>query len=272
MMKQSLFATVAAVVFTGGSALAADFPGTPPPVYSYKASPPAYFTWTGCYIGGNVGAASARGRFATTFDSGTHLSAQTNLDRVDAAGTGSHRATSLIGGGQVGCNVQAGAFVLGAEGDFSGLATRPSITGTGVLTTGDSFSITNSLKNDWLATARGRAGFAIGSSLIYVTGGAAFSELHYSQVYTDTLGGPTTGGFNVSHTKTGWTIGGGWEYAVLPNWSIKAEYLHVRFSSLSGTGLITAAGSGTTNVTHGTVREDIDIARVGLNYRLGSPY
>src|SRR5262249_18508880 len=154
---------------------------------------------------------------------------------------------------------QTGAFVLGVEGDFSGLSTRPTITRTGVLSTGDTFSITNSVKNDWLATVRGRAGFAIDRSLIYVTGGAAFSDLHYSQVYTDTLFA-TTGGFNVSHTKTGWTIGAGWEYAFGYNWSVKAEYLHVRFSSFGATGLITSTTGGT-NVTHGTVREDIDIAR-----------
>jgi outer membrane immunogenic protein len=267
-MKQSLFAAVAALAFAGSSALAADLPTKAP---YYKAYP-AYFSWSGCYIGGNVGGASARGSFTTTLDSGSHLSLQTNRDRVGAAGTGSDRDTSFIGGGQVGCNFQIGAFVLGAEGDFSGLSTRPIITGTGVLTTADPFSIINSVKNDWLATVRGRAGLAVDRSFIYVTGGAAFSQLHYAQVYTDTLAGPTTGGFNISHTRTGWTIGAGWEYAFTHNWSIKAEYLHVRFSSLSATGLITAAGSGNTNVTHGTVREDIDIARVGLNYRFGGWY
>jgi outer membrane immunogenic protein len=266
--KQSLFAATAALAFAGSSALAADLP-TKAPVYK---APLGYFSWSGCYIGGNVGAALARGRFTTTFDSGTHLGSPTNLNRVDAAGTGSDRDTSIIGGGQVGCNVQTGAFVVGAEGDFSALSTRPSITGTGVLTTSDPFSITNSVKNDWLATVRGRAGFAVDRSLFYVTGGAAFSRLHYAQVYTDTLAGPTTGGFNVSHGQTGWTIGGGWEYAFTNSWSIKAEYLHVRFSNLSATGLITAAGSGNTNVTHGTVREDIDIARLGLNYHFGQPY
>ena len=264
-MKQMIVAAAAAFAFLGGSALAADLPAKAP---YYKAQS-AYFSWTGCYVGGNVGGASARGRFTTALNTGTHLSIQTNVDRVGAAGTGSDRDTSITGGGQVGCNLQTGAFVLGAEGDFSGLSTHPSIRGTGVLTTADPFSITNSLKNDWLATVRGRAGVAVDRSFIYVTGGAAFSKLHYSQAYTDTLAGPTTGGFDESKTKTGWTIGAGWEYAFTHNWSIKAEYLHVRFSSLSATGLITAAGSGGTNVTHGTVREDINIARVGLNYRFG---
>lgn len=162
--------------------------------------------------------------------------------------------------------------MLGIEGDFDALSTRPSITGTGVLQTvgGDSFSITNSVKSDWLATVRGRAGFAVDRSLIYVTGGAAFSRLHYSQVYTDTLL-DGAGGFNVSQTKTGWTIGAGWEYAFTNNWSIKTEYPHMRFSSFGATGLITdnAAGGANSNVRHGAVREDIDIARVGLNYRFG---
>jgi len=266
-MKQSLFAATAALVFAGGSALAADLPIRAP---TYKAPPPAYFSWTGCYIGGNAGGASARGSFTTAVDSGTHLGAQTNLDRVSAAGTGSDRQSSFIGGGQIGCNGQAGLLVLGVEGDFSGLSTHPSITGTGVLTTTDPFSITNSVRNDWLATVRGRAGLAVDRSFIYVTGGAAFSRLHYAQVYTDTLFA-TTGGFNTSHDQTGWTIGAGWEYALAPSWSVKAEYLHVRFSSFATTGLITSTTGGT-NVMHGTVREDIDIARVGLNYRFGNPY
>src|SRR5262249_16327503 len=93
--KQSLFAATAALMFAGSSALAADLPTKAP---FYKA-PLGYFSWSGCYIGGNVGAAWARGSFTSTFDSGTHLSLPTNLGRVDAAGTGSDRATSFIGGG-----------------------------------------------------------------------------------------------------------------------------------------------------------------------------
>ena len=268
-MKQSIVAAAAAVAFLGGSALAADLPVKSP---YYKAPQRGYFNWTGCYIGGNVGAASARGKFTTDVGSGSHLSLQTNRDRVSEAGTGSDRDNDLIGGGQVGCNFQREYFTLGVEADFSGLGSDPSIRGTGVLTTADPFTITNTVKNDWLATVRGRAGFTLDRSFIYATGGAAFSRLHYSQVYTDTLAGPTTGGFDVSKTKTGWVIGAGWEYAFTHNWSVKAEYLHVSFSNLGATGLIRAAGSGNTNVMHGTVGEHIDIVRVGLNYRFGGFY
>jgi outer membrane immunogenic protein len=268
-MKQSVVAAAAAIAFMGGSALAADLPVKAP---YYKAPQRGYFNWTGCYIGGNAGGASARGKFATDLNTGSHLSNQTNLDRVEAAGTGTERDTGWIGGGQIGCNFQREYFTLGVEGDFSWLSADPSITRSGVLTTADPFTITNSLKNDWLATVRGRAGITIDRSFIYATGGAAFVRSHYSQVYTDTLAGPTTGGFDVSNTKTGWVIGGGFEYAFTHNWSVKAEYLHASFSNVGGTGLIFAAGSGHSNVTHGTVREHIDIVRFGLNYRFGGFY
>src|SRR5262249_38595661 len=141
MTKILLGTTMFAGLLVAGAAQAADLPR---PVY--KAAPPAYFTWTGCYIGGSVGGASARGRLTTSLDSCTHLGVPANLDAVGAAGTGSDRDTSFIGGGQVGCNYQTGAFVLGVEGDFSGLSTRPTITRTGVLSTLDTFSITNSVK------------------------------------------------------------------------------------------------------------------------------
>jgi outer membrane immunogenic protein len=268
-MKQTIVAAAAAVAFMSGSALAADLPAKAP---YYKAPQGGYFNWTGCYVGGNVGAESARGKFTTDVGSGSHLSLQTNRDRVSAAGTGSDRDTGLIGGGQVGCNFQREYFTLGVEGDFSGLGADPSIRGTGVLTTADPFTITNTVKNDWFATVRGRAGLTVDRSFIYATGGAAFSRFHYSQVYTDTLSGPTTGAFDGSKTKTGWVIGAGWEYAFTHNWSVKAEYLHVSFSNLGANGRIFAAGSGNSNVTSGTVREHMDIVRVGLNYRFGGFY
>jgi outer membrane immunogenic protein len=36
---------------------------------------------------------------------------------------------------------------------------------------------------------------------------------------------------SMSTTKTGWTVGGGVEYALLNGWSLKAEYLHLDFGT-----------------------------------------
>jgi hypothetical protein len=138
-------------------------------------------------------------------------------------------------------------------------------TGTGVLTTGDTFAITNSVKTSWLATVRPRVGVAIDRSLLYVTGGLAVTNISYTQTYADTLFA-AVGSSSASQTKSGWTIGAGWEYAFTNNWSAKIEYLYAQFSSLDAIGGIVSTTGGT-NVLHGSVDLRENIVRVGLNYR-----
>ncbi len=253
---------VGATLLFAGPALAADL-GKPP---AYKAPPLApVFSWTGCYIGANAGGASSKSNFSTGIDPGTHLGVPANLAAVSAAGTGSASDTGFIGGGQVGCNFQSGQFVIGVEGDFDYFGTESTLSGSGVLTTRDPFAITNSVKTNWLATVRPRAGIAFGPSLLYVTGGVAFTDIKYTQSYADTLF-DAVGGSSVSETKVGWTVGGGWEYAFAPNWSFKAEYLFAKFSSVSTSGLIVSTTGGT-NVLNGSADLQAHIGRVGLNYK-----
>jgi outer membrane immunogenic protein len=65
-------------------------------------------------------------------------------------------------------------------------------------------------------------------------------------------------------TRAGWTVGGGVEYAIARNWSIRGEYLHVDLGSANTTGMLTPALAGITQT--GTVRVTTEIARGGLNY------
>ncbi len=74
-----------------------------------------------------------------------------------------------------------------------------------------------STSNTWLATARGRLGYAADRWMPYITGGAAFGDIRAS---TPSFSGTST-------NKTGWTIGGGVEVALVGNWTAKAEYLYV---------------------------------------------
>ena len=58
---------------------------------------------------------------------------------------------------------------------------------------------------------------------------------------------------------TGWTVGGGVEYAFADHWTAKAEYLHVSFLDRT-----------VTDVTTGYVfdfKDQLDIGRVGINYK-----
>ena len=162
-----------------------------------RAPPPApvyipAFSWSGIYIGVNGGYS-----FGTTTTVGSSGGLSTN---------------GFVAGGTFGGNFQAGMFVFGAEGDFD----WDNIKGTpspavcpGCLET-----------SNWLATVRGRVGVAWDRLLIYGTGGAAFQNLKFSTCCSSAVTNPI-----------GWTGGGGIEFAISPNWSVKAEYLFVDFNN-----------------------------------------
>jgi outer membrane immunogenic protein len=76
--------------------------------------------------------------------------------------------------------------------------------------------------NNWLATARGRAGYAADRVLLYATAGGAFANVQTN------FNGTTT-----SHTQSGWTAGGGIEWAFADNWTAKVEYLYVNLGNTS---------------------------------------
>jgi opacity protein-like surface antigen len=133
-------------------------------------------------------------------------------------------------------------------------------------------TVTNSVKSSWLATIRPRFGYAWNRTLVYVTGGAAFSDLRYTQSIVTTLAA-ATGALAVSSTRVGWTVGAGFEYAVTNNWSIKAEYLYTQFGALSGTSALVANdGSGFSNIYNASSGEQRDhVVRAGLNYHFNGP-
>ena len=167
-----------------GTATAADMPMNMP----MKAAAAPVLNWTGCYIGINGGGAAAGSSFSTAVDPGTHLLDPADLATANQYGTGSANDLGFIGGGQVGCYYQTGAWVAGIEGDWDYFRSTPTFSNpNGTLTTGDTVTITQSLKTSSLATIRPRLGIVSDRTLIYVTGGAAFARVSYTQSYTDTL-------------------------------------------------------------------------------------
>ena len=166
-------------------------------------------------------------------------------------------------GGQIGYNQQFGSFVLGVEGDAQWADLRDSVCGTVCQIAGPQFGggalfQTVSQHLTWFATARGRAGWAHGRYLFYVTGGAAWAGLEE----TDAIGAPTVAA-TFSQTKTGWVAGGGIEARLWDNWSAKLEYLRMDLGSTSNTIIL----PGATLTTVSSIREDI--VRAGLNYKFG---
>jgi outer membrane immunogenic protein len=235
-----------------------------PPVYT-SARPPA-FNWSGCYFGVNAGVAWNHSDIATTVDQGSHFSLASNTALVGAAASGpTNGETGFVGGGQAGCNWQNRSLVFGVESDFNVLTPKAQVMG-GTVTTLGPVSVTNSIETSWLATVRPRVGYAPYRGLIYLTGGVAFANFKFTQTYSEP-NFPAFGSSEVSATKTGWTFGGGYEYAVTDKLSAKAEYLYARFSAVGNDWLLVTP-IATSNQFHSSASDfDLNIIRVGLSYK-----
>jgi outer membrane immunogenic protein len=216
---------------------------------SYKTpvlAPAPVSTWTGFYIGGNIG-----------YGWGDVSLSDFNIVSMSPSG--------VNGGFQLGYNWQVNNVVFGLEGDFqfadhndSVSASDPTIPASASL----------EVKSDWFATVRGRLGYAFGQFMPYVTGGIAFTQ---AKANLDASAPGATLSVSSDKTSVGYAVGGGVEYAFNRNWSLKAEYLHLGFGSqtydFEATAAIPALGVVAGATASGDVKLDFDIARVGVNYR-----
>jgi len=218
-MRKFIGAAFVSSILLSSGAWAADIPMKAPvrPVMA-----PVY-NWTGCHIGGNVG-----GKWARTSGS-VDVGATAIPGPLGAAGSvliPAADATTIIAGGQVGCDYQTGNWVFGLEGDFDWHRWSRTTTLVGAqpfpFIAGDNFDV----RSRWQASARGRIGYAWDRLLVYATGGGAFTNLTVGTNFIAvTAGGVTFPATVVSDTKTvaGWTFGGGFEYAFVNNWSFGVE-------------------------------------------------
>jgi outer membrane immunogenic protein len=244
-MKHSLLASTALCAAFASGALAADLPTMkgPPPAPMPVVAP---FSWTGFYIGGNIGA---------VFDPDSVQDLGGNCCHFYNGGTDTLNPTGVVGGLQAGYNYQIQSFVVGVEGDLDG--TSASASRGGVLGGSGAGQPVHSASLPFFADLRARFGMAFDRFLPYVTGGVVFADL--TNKLSDTGYTPPLSVSRGSEA-TGWTIGGGVEYAIDNHWSVKAEYLYMQFPDV------------TKSVTDGATyafkfKDSAQLARVGLNYR-----
>jgi outer membrane immunogenic protein len=256
-MKRVVFA-LATTGLLCGQALAADLPMPAPPPRAPAAyvpiAPP--FSWSGIYVGGNLGAAWNRGTVS------------------DALGTGFSLPTNnavFTGGGQIGANYQFGAAVVGVEGMFDWLANQNNAS-AGILVpnsvTGLNDTINVVSQNRWLTTATGKVGFAADHWLFYAKGGWAWVGNSNFTVNDVTTGQSFSSGNG--HSNNGWTVGGGIEWAFAGPWSARVEYDYVRLSSNSFT--VPATSPVLANDVFTTANRNIQMVLFGVNYRFGGAW
>jgi outer membrane immunogenic protein len=256
-MKKLLVASIAAAAFCSAPALAADMAvkAPPPPVLP----PTPVYSWTGFYIGADVGGMWTNSNAnwllpTTTVPSGTNISAGTD-------------ASSFIGSLHAGYNWQfAPAAVAGVEGDWSlthaggSWSQPPNATFSGPETMSSTL--------DWLASIRGRLGVLVAPNLLaYATGGAAWGKLDYAAAVTCYPGcvPPYSVSSAFSNTADGYVVGGGFEWAMTMNWYIRAEYLFYHLDSSQSVVATTPV------YPHPSVfnwsNTDISLGRVGVSYK-----
>ncbi|MGO9006472.1 MAG: outer membrane protein [Beijerinckiaceae bacterium] len=241
MFRKFLLST-AALVALGGSAFAADLPSrSAPPLY--MPPPPPVFTWTGVYIGGQIG-----------YEWGNSNSALFPTGTSPAAGIAfaSSTPSGITGGAHIGYNYQVAQLVFGLEGDANGSSYRGNqLLGAGTLTT----------SSDIDGSIRGRLGVAFDRALLYGTGGVAFAPFRDQYALGGLVDDTTT-------TRVGWTVGGGIEYAVTNNWSLRGEYRYTDYGHY-GDLLSTTTGGLDTVGKHETDNR----VQAGFSYKfdLGGP-
>jgi outer membrane immunogenic protein len=224
----NLFTGVMLAVVTAASAAgAADISVRPPPAFL-----PPPFTWTGFYVGANLGGGWASSTLSDSF-------------------TGANIGTSssgIVGGGQLGYNYQIGNFVLGAEWTFDGTSLNASRT-VGALQ--------GSADTNWMTTVAARFGIAANNWLFYGKAGGGWAN--NSATLTN-----LNNGFQISSSNTngGWLVGGGLEYAFAPQWSTKLEYNYLGLNSWNVNSTLFAP-----NADRFSVSRNIQTLTVGVNYR-----
>ena len=253
-MKRLLtYLATAAMMLSPLAVRAADLAVKAPP------PPPPIFSWTGFYIGGNIGGAWSNNRwtdtvFLTNFNNGNN--------------------GVFIGGGQIGGNYQVGQFVIGGEWDFDWAANNNNSAAIGIPGVG---AIAVTSNNRWITTVAARFGFTVDRWLVYGKGGAGWVGNNNLTVTNLATGVSLTCGTfttltNCGNNTDGWLAGVGVEYAFANNWTVKFEYDYLGLGNRNL--FIPATAPILANDTFYDQHRNVQMVKVGFNYLFnwGAPY
>jgi outer membrane immunogenic protein len=234
-------------------------------------------TWTGPYIGANVGddiLSANRSSSANPTFWGVGFGPDT-VSSLNSNASANFNKAGVVGGLQLGYNWQSGGMVMGLEADIIS-ASANAAHDTGILAPPPLSPGLGTYRFAYTTEARdtvallGRLGWVHGKTLVSLIGGIASADIRQSghAEFDSGCGGPSAAcdsDAGKSKTRTGWVLGVGVERKIDLHWSLKAEYLHMDFSSVSTNlpDLGCCAGSSFTQSEKVTE----DIPSLGLNYR-----
>jgi len=235
--------------------------------------------FSGFYVGANGGGTFGRLRVDTNpAFSPTGYFASSSTPAIASASNQTIKPNGFNAGGVIGYSHQWDNFVLGLEADFGSMNLSGS-TSTGPIqypccpptpTSPNNFTVVQTAKTSWMFSMRPRFGVAFNRFLVYGTIGAAFTNVKYTALFTDTF---ATAHENASldETRPGWIVGGGGEYRFTHHLSLKGEYLYADFGEASvpsaNLTAFTPPIAFPSNVFTHTANPKANIVRAGINFR-----
>ncbi len=171
-----------------------------------------------------------------------------NYDRNDNHGLASQDVDGGLANVTLGYNTLVSQnFLLGLEADFGvmDLSADDKVIFDG--------HVWKTQFGPFWGTLRARAGVVWGPALLYATGGLAFMMV--DEVGYGDADGQTAENQDV---RSGWTLGGGIEFAFAPGMTTKLEYLHMDFGRYDGLS---------ENQEEFYFDNTVDIIRAGLNFK-----
>jgi outer membrane immunogenic protein len=232
--------------------------------------------WAGFYIGGNIG--GGWNHTCNTWEPGPTV---TSTPGLASAFYNRNCPTNdtFIGGIQLGYNFQYEQWVWGLGLDYEFYSSKDrhfSYTYNGAITPPPNGTYTFSGKSspDGFLILGPRVGYAIDQWLPYVRLGGVFTSgsRHLTASFTDSSGTATFQG-GKDYNASGFGAGFGVEYAMLEQWSLRAEYTYVNLGK-GNNDVTSCSGSATTCARFGNLELDnihnsvtASLFRVGINYR-----
>jgi outer membrane immunogenic protein len=215
----ALLVGVAAAAATAASAADMPVPGQAP-IYKASSYEPAYYNWTGLYIGGTGGGDILEDTFNDTTSTG-YLN----------AGTTSHVSYVGIMGGVVGgADYEFAPMLIGVQGSWLGTNLSGSTVIASLVAAESERSTTH---GRWYVTATGRVGYANNDLLFYGKAGLAWAKQDYTQdvMFGAAPGLVVTSTQTIPSLRVGFTVGGGAEYELTEHVSAFIEYNFLDFGT-----------------------------------------
>ncbi len=218
-------------------------------------------SWTGFYVGGQVGYGfqPSDGNETILFDTNldgsfgetVNTAAGANAFSPGFCGGAANGPTPGEGcrsdrdrieyGAHVGYDYETqGGLVVGVVGDYSRSRLRDSV--SAFSTTPARYTMTRRLRD--VFTLRARAGVNLGSTLVYGTGGAVRANIRNSFSTSNAVNSFTGNG---NEKGWGYTLGGGVEQRLGFNFSLGLQYL---YRSIDAGDYVVRAGPGTAGLTN----------------------